>query len=55
MRTSVFAADLALVVLGLPFASFVLLALQGVAEVIKKTAVALGVRAPTKLYERPVQ
>ena len=34
---------------------FALLALQGVAEIIKKTAVGLGVRAPAKLYERPVQ
>lgn len=34
---------------------FALLALQGVAEIIKKLAVALGLRAPRKLYERPVQ
>jgi TRAP-type mannitol/chloroaromatic compound transport system permease small subunit len=34
---------------------FGLLALQGVAEVIKKTAVALGIREPGKAYERPVQ
>lgn len=34
---------------------FVLLAIQGVAEIIKKFAVATGVRAPGKLYERPVQ
>jgi TRAP-type mannitol/chloroaromatic compound transport system permease small subunit len=34
---------------------FVLLALQGVAEIIKKTAIALGIREPAKLYERPVQ
>ena len=34
---------------------FALLALQGVAEIIKKTAVGLGLRPPTKLYERPVQ
>lgn len=34
---------------------FGLLALQGVAEVIKKTAVGLGLREPVKLYERPVQ
>ena len=34
---------------------FGLLALQGVAEIIKKTAVARGLRAPRKLYERPVQ
>ena len=34
---------------------FLLLALQGVAEIIKKTAVALGIREPAKLYERPVQ
>ena len=34
---------------------FGLLALQGVAEVIKKTAVALGIRGPGKAYERPVQ
>ena len=34
---------------------FALLALQGVAEIIKKTAVALGLREPRTLYERPVQ
>jgi TRAP-type mannitol/chloroaromatic compound transport system permease small subunit len=34
---------------------FALLALQGIAEIIKKTAVALGVRGPGKAYERPVQ
>lgn len=34
---------------------FALLALQGVAEIIKKYAIATGVRAPGKLYERPVQ
>jgi TRAP-type mannitol/chloroaromatic compound transport system permease small subunit len=34
---------------------FLLLALQGVAEIIKKTAIALGIREPAKLYERPVQ
>jgi TRAP-type mannitol/chloroaromatic compound transport system permease small subunit len=34
---------------------FALLALQGVAEIIKKTAVARGLREPRKLYERPVQ
>jgi TRAP-type mannitol/chloroaromatic compound transport system permease small subunit len=34
---------------------FALLAIQGVAEIIKKTAVALGLREPRKLYERPVQ
>jgi TRAP-type mannitol/chloroaromatic compound transport system permease small subunit len=34
---------------------FALLTLQGVAEIIKKTAVALGLREPHKLYERPVQ
>ena len=34
---------------------FALLALQGVAEIIKKTAVALGIREPGKAYERPVQ
>ena len=34
---------------------FALLALQGVAEIIKKTGVALGVRSPGKAYERPVQ
>ena len=34
---------------------FALLALQGIAEIIKKLAVATGVRAPGKAYERPVQ
>jgi TRAP-type mannitol/chloroaromatic compound transport system permease small subunit len=34
---------------------FVFLAVQGVAEIIKKFAVATGVRAPGKTYERPVQ
>ena len=34
---------------------FALLTLQGVAEIIKKSAVGLGLRAPRKLYERPVQ
>lgn len=34
---------------------FGLLALQGVAEIIKKLAVATGQREPGKLYERPVQ
>jgi TRAP-type mannitol/chloroaromatic compound transport system permease small subunit len=34
---------------------FALLALQGIAEIIKKTAVALGIREPGKAYERPVQ
>lgn len=34
---------------------FALLGLQGVAEIIKKTAVGLGLRTPKKLYERPVQ
>jgi TRAP-type mannitol/chloroaromatic compound transport system permease small subunit len=34
---------------------FGLLALQGVAEIIKKTAVALGIRSPGRAYERPVQ
>ena len=34
---------------------FILLAIQGVAEIIKKYAVATGVRAPGKAYERPVQ
>src|SRR5215475_11934986 len=34
---------------------FALLALQGVAEIIKKTAVARGIREPDKAYERPVQ
>jgi TRAP-type mannitol/chloroaromatic compound transport system permease small subunit len=36
-------------------AGFALLALQGVAEIIKKTAVGLGLREPRKLYKRPVQ
>lgn len=34
---------------------FALLGLQGVAEIIKKTAVGMGLREPRKLYERPVQ
>jgi TRAP-type mannitol/chloroaromatic compound transport system permease small subunit len=34
---------------------FGLLALQGVAEIIKKLAVAQGLREPGKAYERPVQ
>ena len=34
---------------------FALLALQGVAEIIKKTAIALGIRSPGRTYERPVQ
>jgi TRAP-type mannitol/chloroaromatic compound transport system permease small subunit len=34
---------------------FALLAVQGVAEIIKKTAVARGIREPVKAYERPVQ
>src|SRR5262245_31852641 len=34
---------------------FIFLAVQGVAEIIKKYAVATGVRAPGKQYERPVQ
>lgn len=34
---------------------FLLLGLQGLAEIIKKLAVALGIREPKKLYERPVQ
>jgi TRAP-type mannitol/chloroaromatic compound transport system permease small subunit len=34
---------------------FGLLALQGFAEVIKKLAVARGIRAPGKAYEKPVQ
>ena len=34
---------------------FALLAVQGIAEVIKKTAIACGVRRPGKAYERPVQ
>jgi TRAP-type mannitol/chloroaromatic compound transport system permease small subunit len=34
---------------------FLLLALQGLAELVKKIAVGLGMREPDKLYERPVQ
>ena len=34
---------------------FALLAVQGIAEIIKKTAIARGIRAPGKAYERPVQ
>jgi TRAP-type mannitol/chloroaromatic compound transport system permease small subunit len=34
---------------------FALLALQGVAEIIKKAAVAGGIREAGKSYERPVQ
>jgi TRAP-type mannitol/chloroaromatic compound transport system permease small subunit len=34
---------------------FLFLAVQGVAEIIKKYAVATGVREPGKHYERPVQ
>jgi len=34
---------------------FALLAIQGVAEIIKKYAIATGVREPGKAYERPVQ
>src|SRR5262245_20716864 len=34
---------------------FALLALQGVADIIKKLAIAQGIRAPGKAYERPVQ
>jgi TRAP-type mannitol/chloroaromatic compound transport system permease small subunit len=34
---------------------FGLLALQGLAEIIKKLAVATGVREPGKAYEKPVQ
>lgn len=34
---------------------FLLLALQGLAEIVKKLAIALGIREPKKLYERPVQ
>jgi TRAP-type mannitol/chloroaromatic compound transport system permease small subunit len=34
---------------------FALLALQGVAEIIKKYAIARGLREPGKAYERPVQ
>jgi TRAP-type mannitol/chloroaromatic compound transport system permease small subunit len=34
---------------------FALLAVQAIAEIIKKTAIARGIRAPGKAYERPVQ
>ena len=34
---------------------FALLALQGIADIIKKVAIARGIRAPGKAYERPVQ
>jgi TRAP-type mannitol/chloroaromatic compound transport system permease small subunit len=34
---------------------FALLGLQGVADIIKKIAIARGIRAPGKAYERPVQ
>jgi TRAP-type mannitol/chloroaromatic compound transport system permease small subunit len=34
---------------------FALLSLQGLAEIIKKTAIARGIREPRKAYERPVQ
>ena len=34
---------------------FALLALQGIAEIIKKAAVAGGIREAGKVYERPVQ
>jgi TRAP-type mannitol/chloroaromatic compound transport system permease small subunit len=34
---------------------FLLLAIQGVAEIIKKFAVATGIREPGRAYERPVQ
>jgi len=34
---------------------FTLLAVQGLAEIIKKYAIARGLREPGKLYERPVQ
>ena len=34
---------------------FGLLALQALAEIVKKTAIATGVRTPGKAYERPVQ
>jgi TRAP-type mannitol/chloroaromatic compound transport system permease small subunit len=34
---------------------FALLALQGLAEIIKKTAIARGIRERGKAYERPVQ
>ena len=39
----------------LGYFDFVLLAIQGVAEIIKKYAVATGIREPGKAYERPVQ
>ena len=34
---------------------FALLAIQGIAEIVKKYAIATGVREPGKAYERPVQ
>jgi len=34
---------------------FALLGLQGVADIIKKIAIARGIRSPGKAYERPVQ
>jgi TRAP-type mannitol/chloroaromatic compound transport system permease small subunit len=34
---------------------FALLGLQGVADIIKKVAIARGIRSPGKAYERPVQ
>jgi TRAP-type mannitol/chloroaromatic compound transport system permease small subunit len=34
---------------------FALLAVQGIAEIIKKTAIARGIREAGKAYERPVQ
>jgi TRAP-type mannitol/chloroaromatic compound transport system permease small subunit len=34
---------------------FFLLALQGIAEIIKKYAIVIGIREPGKAYERPVQ
>jgi TRAP-type mannitol/chloroaromatic compound transport system permease small subunit len=34
---------------------FGLLALQGLAEIVKKAAVAVGIREAGKAYERPVQ
>ena len=34
---------------------FVFLGIQGIAEIIKKYAIATGVRTPGKAYERPVQ
>jgi TRAP-type mannitol/chloroaromatic compound transport system permease small subunit len=34
---------------------FALLGLQGIADIIKKIAIARGIRAPGKAYERPVQ